>query len=415
MAQKTDVIIIGAGQAGLAMSRCLTALGLDHLVLDRGATAGRWQSERWASLRLLTPNWMTRLPGFAYDGADPNGYMHKDELVGYLNRYARSFAAPVREFTNVLSVSQAADGFRVVTDGPTFLARAVVVASGACDLPNVPDWAARLPRSIAQVTTNNYVHPDQLETGGVLVVGGSATGVQLAEEIQHSGRATTLACGSHVSLPRTYRGHDIMRWMDACGLLDDPRDHTITAQRALAQPSLQLIGDTPQRNIGLSSLMADGVRCIGRIEGADGAQLSVAGNLRAQIEKAHLRTERVLTRIDAHIAKQRTTAPRTGPRIPAPSLTGDPKALNLADAGIKTVVWATGFRREYPWLRVPVIDSTGEIRQSGGITPVPGLYTLGLPFMRRRKSTFIDGVGPDAHALSHHLSTFLGQTHVAAA
>lgn len=415
MTQRTDVIIIGAGQAGLAMSRCLTGSGLEHLVLDRGATAERWRSERWASLRLLTPNWMTRLPGFTYDGQDPNGYMHKDELVGYLNRYARSFAAPVREFTNVLSVSQEPDGFCVVTDGPTFSCRAVVVASGACDLPNVPEWARHLPQDITQVTTNGYVHPDQLDTGGVLVVGGSATGIQLAEEIQRSGRQTTLACGNHVSLPRTYRGQDIMQWMDACGLLDDPRDQSITAQRANAQPSLQLIGDTPHRNIGLTSLMADGVHCVGRIESAVGMDLKVAGDLSTQIERAHARRDRILTRIDAHIARQRGTAPRTGPRFAAPPLTKDPTALNLNNAGIETVVWATGFRREYPWLHLPVLNSEGEIRQSGGITPMPGLYTLGLPFMRRRKSTFIDGVGPDAHALSIHLSTFLGQTHSAAA
>ncbi len=415
MPYQTDTVVIGAGQAGLAMSRCLSGFGIDHVVLDRGAVAGRWRTDRWASLRLLTPNWMTRLPGFEYAGPDPQGFMHKDEVMAMLRQYARSFRAPVREFTQVISVSQRGAGFQVVTDGPTYLARSVVLATGACDTPHVPDWAAGLSPSIRQITTDAYVHPGQLEDGDVLVVGGSATGVQLAEEIHHSGRPVTLACGSHVCLPRRYRGRDIMRWMDLCGILNEARDPAIPTSRAMRQPSLQLIGGRPSRDIGLGILRDAGIRCVGRVLGADGNRLALSGDLGREMERAGERCAKVLHRIDAAIAENSIRAPERRDFNP-PRLSGDePTELDLARDGIRTVVWATGFRRAYPWLDLPVLDEGGELRHSGGITDIPGLYALGLPFMRRRNSTFIDGVGADARDLAAHLSVFLGQSAAAAA
>lgn len=409
MTPATDVIVIGAGQAGLAMSRCLAGHGIDHLVLERGAIAGRWRTERWASLRLLTPNWMTRLPGLAYDGPDPDGFMHKDEVVGFLNRYARSFDTPVMEYTPVTALAREGEGFRVDTGAGTIRARAVVIATGACDLPAVPGWATALDPAIRQVTTRDYVHPGQLERGGVLVVGGSATGVQLADEIHRSGRPVTLASGSHVWLPRQYRARDIMRWMDACGLLAEPRDPTIPPARALRQPSLQLIGGTPPRDAGLGPLVASGVRCVGRVIGAEGLTLRLSGTLGAEMERARFRTERILARIDAHVAATGALAPASD-RPAAATLppAEEPRALDLGRAGIRTVLWATGFRRDYSWLKLPVLDAAGELKQFGGVTDVPGLYAMALPFMRRRNSTFIDGVGDDARALSTHICHHLG-------
>lgn len=408
MPYHTDTIVIGAGQAGLAMSRCLSGYGIDHVVLDRGAIADRWRTERWASLRLLTPNWMTRLPGFDYAGPDPCGFMHKDEVTAMLRQYARSFRAPVREFTTVISVSKTADGFRVVTDGPTYAARSVVIATGACDTPKVPGWAKALPVAINQVTTNSYVHPGQLDEGKVLVIGGSATGVQLAEEIHRSGRPVTLACGSHVCVPRRYRGRDIMRWMDMCGLLSEPRDPRIPAARAMAQPSLQLVGSRRPRTIGLGPLAEIGVRCVSRVDGIDGATVSLSGDLATEMARAKTRCDRILGRIDAMIDEQGHAACSADP-IRMTGIQGDePRTLDLARDGIRTILWATGFRRTYPWLDLPVLDAAGELRQHGGLTAVPGLYALGLPFMRRRNSTFIDGVGADARDLAVHLSAHLG-------
>ena len=415
MALRTDVVIIGAGQAGLAMSRCLTDFGIDHIVIDRGAVGQRWRAERWASLRLLTPNWMTRLPGGGYDGADPEGFMHKDEVVGFLNRYARSFDAPVREYVTVLDVSRADEGFRVETSEGCYLSRSVVVATGACDRPAVPGFAKDLSPSIAQVTTKTYVHPDMLEEGGVLVVGASATGVQLAEEIHMSGRPVTLAVGSHVRLPRRYRGRDIMHWLDASGLLGEQRDPAIEPERVLRQPSLQLVGGLPARDIGLVSLARIGVRLTGRVEAGQENRLGLCDGLAFEVARADARGDRLLDRIDNHIESNALSAPDAERSV---ALNFNPSAvdqLDLSAAGIGTIVWATGFRRDYPWLRVPVLGADGEIQQHGGVTTEPGLYTLGLPFMRRRNSTFIDGVGDDARDLSLHIAAFLGETRALAA
>ena len=408
MAEYFDVIVIGAGQAGLAVSHCLSTEGIDHVVLEKGAIASRWRAERWASLRLLTPNWMTRLPGFAYAGSDPEGFMMKDEVVGFLARYAGSFDAPVREFTTVESLTRDANGFLVTTNGATLRARAVMIATGACDRPNLPVWASEIPADIAQVTTETYNHPGDLAPGGVLVVGGSATGVQLAEELYGAGHDVTLATGSHVPLPRRYRGQDIMHWMDAAGILSETRDPSIPAARKLSQPSLQLVGSVPPRDIGLERLSALGVRVVGRATGASGSRVRFSGTLAAEIERGRARRERVLDRVDRFIDATGIPASRqvTPYRHWLPH--ADPRRLDLRHDGIRTIVWATGFKRDYRWLRVNALDARGELRQRGGVCEVPGLYAIALPFMRRRNSTFIDGVGADAHDLTHHICAQLG-------
>lgn len=415
MTEFVDVVVIGAGQAGLAISHCLSSNGVDHVVLDKGAIANRWRAERWASLRLLTPNWMTRLPGYAYDGSDPNGFMMKDELVGFLGRYARSFNAPVREYANVKSVNRTSSGFMVETNDTSFRARAVVIASGACDRPNVPGWAKDLPAGITQVTTETYNYPGDLAPGGVLVVGGSATGVQLAEEIHRAGRDVTLASGSHIPLPREYRGQDIMQWMDAAGILAEARDPAVSTARTHSQPSLQLVGSVPPRDVGLNQLLSLGVKVVGRATGANGEHLALSGTLAAEIARGMDRRDRLLARIDAHIEASNIRAPRTVRPMPRISPHVDPRSMNLRAAGITTVLWATGFRRDYSWLRAGALNAEGELKQRGGVCDVPGLYAMALPFMRRRNSTFIDGVGADARELTIEICRHLGHVPRAAA
>lgn len=408
MARFVDVVVIGAGQAGLAISHCLSAEGVEHVVLEKGGIASRWRTERWASLRLLTPNWMTRLPGFEYDGANPNGYMMKDELVGYLGRYARSFHAPVQEYTHVSSVKRDGNGFVVTANETLLRTRAVVVATGACDRPNVPDWASKLPRRIAQITTETYNHPGDIAPGGVLVIGGSATGIQLAEELLRSGHEVTLATGSHVPLPRDYRGRDIMEWMDAAGILSEARDTSIPNARALSQPSLQLVGSASRRNIDFGTLNALGGQIVGRAIGISGGYIGLSGTLEAEIARGIDRRDRLLSRLDAFIGETAPEAFYTTPAATNFVPLSDPRTLNLQDAGIRSVLWATGFKRDYSWLHVDVLDAQGELDQSGGVCSVPGLYAMGLPFMRRRNSTFIDGVAADAHDLTQHICTHLG-------
>ena len=221
---RTDVIIIGAGQAGLAMSHCLTMRGIDHLVLERGRIAERWRSERWDSLKLLTPNWMTRLPGWRYDGPDPDGFMDMAEVVAMFERYQRSFSAPVNAPARVIKVSRSGNGYFVQTSRGAFQARAVVIATGHCDRPHIPEIARGLSGSIRQIVPSHYRNAAELENAGVLVVGASATGIQLAQEINNSGRPVTLAVGHHTRLPRSYRGRDIMDWLERIGTLDQRWD-----------------------------------------------------------------------------------------------------------------------------------------------------------------------------------------------
>ncbi|HEY7696998.1 MAG TPA: NAD(P)-binding domain-containing protein, partial [Vicinamibacteria bacterium] len=252
--KRADTLIIGGGQAGLAMSRCLSDRSVDHVILERGRVGERWRSERWDSLRLLTPNWQSRLPGFRYDGPDPNGYMTMPEVVDFLESYRRSFDAPVEEGTTVLSVSNWGAGYRVTTDRGVWEAPTVVIATGHCDIPVVPDFASRLSPDVVQIVPSKYRNPGQLPEGGVLVVGTAASGIQLAEEIHLSGRPVTLAVGRHTRLPRLYRGKDILWWFDRMGIFDETLDQVHDAERSRGQPSLQLVGRPDRSSLDLITL-----------------------------------------------------------------------------------------------------------------------------------------------------------------
>ena len=407
--RRTEAVVIGGGQAGLAMSRCLAQYGIDHVVLERGRVGERWRSERWDSLRLLSPNWHTRLPGFRYDGPDPDGYMQVGELVGLLERYARTIDAPVEPSTTVLGVEASGPGYRVTTDRGGFLARSVVIATGHCDVPFVPPVAAGLPGDVVQLVPSRYRRASQLPQGGVLVVGASASGVQLADEIHASGRPVTLAVGRHTRLPRVYRGRDIFWWLDAMGVFDETEDGVFDLALARSQPSLQLVGRPDRATLDLPVLERRGVRLAGRLAAIEGARVRFADDLVAHTAAADARLARLVQRID-NFAARGVLDGEVGPREPftpflwpAPA----PTTLELRQAGIRSVVWATGYARSYPWLRVPVLDERGEIRHAGGVTAAAGLYVLGLYFLRRRKSSFIDGVGLDAMELAAHLAGHL--------
>ena len=406
--EKIDTLVIGAGQGGVATREHLRAHGIDHVVLERGAVAERWRNDRWASLKLLTPNWMTRLPGHSYNGNDPDGYMHKDEVTSFLTHYAQRINAPIRSHAPVQSVTHDGEKYRVESGAGTFHARTVIVATGAGDQAAIPGWAGRIADRFNQVTTRDYIHPGQIGPGGVLVVGASATGVQLAEELRVAGRDVTIAAGRHMPLPRRYRGRDIMSWMDEMGTLSETRNPDISNARTLRHPSLQLIGSTPQRDISLGSLARLDVRPVSRVLGAEGGKLLLSGDLRAEIENAEARTKVLLSQIDAHIENAGISAPVQRNGVRSHFVPDRHETMDLDRAGIRTIVWATGFRRDYSWLKVPVLNSLGEIRQAGGITDMPGLYTLGLPFMRRRNSAFIDGVGQDARDITQNLAAYLG-------
>ena len=412
--KRTDVVVIGGGQAGLAMSHCLGQRGIEHVVLERGRIGERWRSERWDSLRLLTPRWQSRLPGWSYRGADPQGFMSRREVIRYLEGYARSFAAPVEQGVTVEAVERAGARYQVSTDRGTWRAPAVVVATGHCDRPSVPPFAAALSRDLVQVVPSGYRRSGELPPGGVLVVGASATGIQLAAEIHASGRPVVLATGRHIRLPRRYRGRDILWWLDAAGVLGETAAEVRDLAASRRQPSMQLVGRPDHRSIDLGVLHAAGVRVVGRAVGVGGDRILLANDLAASVAAAEARLQRLLGRIDAYAEGAGLAAQAQAPDpIPPVRLPAPPASLDLRAEGIRTVLWATGYRRSYPWLRLPVLDERGEIRHLGGITSEPGLYVLGLQFLRRRNSSFLDGVGADARDLTDHLAGALAQRRAA--
>jgi len=405
--RRIDVVIIGGGQAGLAMSRSLTAEGIEHVVLERGRIGERWHSERWHSLHLLTTKAMSALPGLPHDG-DPDSFMPASEFASYLSAYARKIAAPVFGGVEVRRVEPTACGYRISTTAGDWQSRAVVIATGACETPFRPAAANLLDSSIEQISPARYREPGQLLSGGVLVVGASATGVQLAEEIHASGRPVVLSVGEHTRVPRRYRGRDIYAWMEAAGMLDEPPLENGNVEYARRQPSLQVVGRPDNRDLNLGILRDQGIRLVGHFTDSGGSKAEFDGDLDRTTSAAHKRMLRCLDRIDAHIADHGLQAIAPDPAARVPFLAqGDATALDLKREGIRSVVWATGYIRRYPWLKAPVLDQRGEIVHRGGVTSSPGLFVLGLTFLRRRRSSFIDGCALDAQDLAPLVKTHL--------
>jgi putative flavoprotein involved in K+ transport len=415
--RKTTVIIIGAGQAGLAMSFHLARRSVDHALLERGDIANSWRTERWDSLRLLTPNWQSRLPGYTYVGPDPDGFRTMPETTAFISGYAARIGAPVETGTEVVNVSADGDGYLVATNRGAWRCRCLVIASGACNIASTPALAQNLARDVASVTALEYRNPGDLPQGGVLVVGASATGVQLAQELQRSGRPVTLAVGEHVRACRTYRGRDIKWWMDASGVLDTSFDEVDDIKRARNVPSMQLVGTPARESIDLNSLRDSGVKIVGRLAGLDGAKAQFSGSLTNVCRLADLKLNRLLSTFDQWAAREGLDSELAAPERPSPTRTPElpDLSVDLWDRGIRAVLWATGYRPDYSWLAVPVLDRKGHLRHEGGVVDAPGLYVLGLPFLRRRKSSLIDGVGDDARDLAAHLVAYLANARAAAA
>jgi putative flavoprotein involved in K+ transport len=395
--RSTGTVIIGAGQAGLALSRVLVRAGRDHVVLERGRIGERWRSERWESLALLTPAWASALPGQSVQ-RDRDSFLTRDTFVHGLEAYAAAFDAPVAEGVTVGEVSRSGDRFRVSTDRGSWSAGNVVVATGDCDVPRLPAAAATVPPGILTLPSSGYVAPERLPDGGVLVVGNGPTGQQLALELARAGRAVTLAVGRHTRMPRRYRGRDVWRWLEELGDLDVTIDEVHDPRAARRAPSLPLSGVNGGEDLDLGVLQRVGVAVTGRLEGFSGSSALFGNRLASDVADAERRMRRLLARIDDLAASATDVAPaETVPGIRVPRTV---RELDLHASGVRTVLWATGYRRAYPWLRVPVLDAEGEIVQHHGVTAVPGLFTLGLKFQRRRRSHFIGGVGADAEVVA---------------
>ena len=407
--RKADAIIIGAGHCGLAMSRHLAWRSIDHVLLERGRVANSWRTERRDLLTLLTPNWLSRLSDHSYDSDKPDGYMNLPEVIEFIETYAQKISAPVETRTNVVAVRRDDGGYIVSTNRGDWLCRSVVIASGHCNIPAVPGIAANLPPGITSLTPKDYRNPGQLADRGVLIVGASATGVQLPAEIQASGRQVLLATGEHVRVLRIYRGRDIKWWMESAGILGLPYDEVDDIRRARRVPSLQLAGLKDKSTLDLNSLMETGVEIVGCVTAVEGSSLTFSGSLANVCALADLKMNRLLNTIDEWAARHDLDAEVAAPRrLAATRVPAAPQlSLDLAGGEIGTVIWATGYRADLSFIKVPAFDVRGRLVHDGGILRPPGLYVLGMPYLRTRKSTLIDGADLDAGLVSGRLQAFL--------
>ena len=409
-----EVIIVGAGQAGLSTSRFLSDHGIDHAVLERGGLGDSWSNRRWDSFTLVTPNWTIRLPGAEYQGPDPDGFMRRDDFAAYLARWATRFGCPVRTGVAVTRLGQGANGRLLVetTDGP-LEASVVVVATGTMQTPRRPALAGSVSARVRQLDAETYRCPDDLAPGAVMVVGSAQTGGQIADDLRRSGRRVLLSAGAAVRVPRRYRGRDCVAWLDDLGFFDRTPDMLDSpAQRFRAEP--QVSGRDGGRTVGLHCLHREGVELLGRLTGAHGEKMRFADDLRHNMENADRFSRAFQEGVDAFVEKNGIDAP-----VPtAQELDGEPPegdwsvphrpSIDLEDENVATIVWATGFSFDFSWIDFPVRDEMGYPVTDRGATCVPGLYFMGLNWMVKRKSGLLYGVGDDARHVAGHIAGYLG-------
>lgn len=410
---QVEVIVIGGGQAGLAMSYCLTGQGRSHVVLEQGRIAESWRSRRWDSLRLIAPNWSLELPGYTYQGDDSEGYMGKEEVAAHLEVYARSFAAPVQEGVRVMAIERdAADGrFLVQTEATTYEAAQVVLATGALQRPRVPAWAVDLPAAITQVVPYDYRNPRLLPPGAVLVVGSGQTGCQIAEELVRGGRPAFLAVSRSWWLPRRYRGRNASAWLRALGWMKRRVDELPPGART-GKANPQLTGGDGGHDINAHTLAREGVQLLGRAQGVHDGKLILGADLAANVAWGDEQARTFLHAIDEHIKNQGLEAPAEDwPRDldATEDLTQQASGeLDLVAAGVSTVIWATGYRPDLGWVGLPFLDAEGYPIQRRGVTKSPGLYILGLDWLYTAGSGLFPGLADDASYLAAHMAAHRG-------
>jgi len=403
-----DTVVIGAGQAGLAMSRWLQKLAIPHVVLERGRVGHSWREQRWDSFHLNTPNVINLLPDDRYEGEQPYDFERTASLVGYFEEYRRRHDLPIEEGVEVTAVRRTADGFEVDTGGETRRCRHLVLCSGDQNAPRIPACAAQVPADIVHVHTADYRAPDQLPGGSVLVVGSGQSGVQIVEDLLDAGRKVYLATSMVGRVPRRYRGKDVLEWMQLAGLTEmRPRDLEDPNEIRAKQP--QTSGTNGGHTVSLQQLARDGVTLLGRLDGIDGRVLRIAGDLEAHVAKGDEMSAKIKAGLDMFIAKAGVDAPPAEPDpVEAPfdgiADMAAVRQLDLDDAGIRAIVWATGFGPKFDYLDPALVDERGRPRHTDGVCDVPGLYCLGLTWLRRRVSGLIAGVDRDAEHIAKRIA-----------
>ena len=399
MKSNVDVAIVGAGQAGLATSWHLKQAGVDHVILEAGRVAETWRSRRWDSFCLVTPNWSVKLPG-AKDGADPDGFMPLAELVAHFQGWADSFHAPVEQNCAVKSLELDGGGFLLSLPSGTLKARRVVVASGAYQTPHRPAGAESLPKDIEQLVAEEYTNPADLPSGAVLVIGSGQTGCQLAEELHQSGRKVFMACGRCVWVPRRLQGKDIFWWMVESGFMDRTPDKLPSPMaRLLGNP--QATGHDGGRDLNFRVLNEMGVELLGRFTGAAGSKLHFDDDVAASVDFGDARLADIFMFIEAYCAAGGTTTPPL--EMPPPLRIKTRTELDTVRDHIGAVIWTSGYRPDFGWVKAPVFDGMGFPIQTDGRATVPGLYFMGMHWLRKGKSATLYGVGEDAEIVARHI------------
>jgi putative flavoprotein involved in K+ transport len=410
MTQQIDTVVIGAGQAGLAISYFLTQQGRTHVVLDKhGEVGSAWRDGRWDSFTLVTPNWSVRLPGFPYGGDDPDGFMKRAEVVSHLEQYASGFEAPVHCGVMVTAVDPApgGSGYLVSTaDGDTFAAANVVVATGSYQFPKTPAFSGMLSQRMVQLHSSLYRNPSFLPPGAVLVVGSADTGCQITEELYESGRQVYLCVGRAIRVPRRYRGRDVVFWGDALGKFEQTADQLPPGARFAANP--QATGKNGGHTLNLHHFARNGVVLLGRLVGAHDNTIALAADLPENLAGADKASDNFKNDVDAFVRRSGMDVPDPEPDSidEARSDAGNyaPTILDLQAAGITSVIWANGYGFDYSWVRLPVLDAWGFPLQQRGVTEFPGLYFLGMNLLYKRKSGILFGVGEDAEHVAARIA-----------
>jgi putative flavoprotein involved in K+ transport len=401
--QHHDVIVVGGSQAGLSASHCLAARGIDHVVFEANRIGHAWRTQRWDSFCLVTPNWQCRLPGFAYAGSDPDGFMPRDEIVAYIEDYAKSFGPPLREGVRVGAVRKAGAVFEVDTTAGDFSAASVVIAIGGYHVARLPPMARRVPPHIVQIHSSAYKNPDQLSPGDVLVVGTGQSGCQIAEDLHLAGRRVHLCTGSAPRVARRYRGRDVVAWLEDMGHYDLPVEEHPLGAAVRGKSNHYVTGRGGGRDIDLRVFAKQGMQLYGRLLDIEGTRITAADDLARNLDSADETLVKINASIDAYIEAQGIAAPAEPPYTPPWVPNEAPTSVDLAEQSISAIVWCMGFRSDFSFIDAPIFDERGYPKHRRGVTPIEGLYFLGLPWLHSWGSGRFAGVGRDAAFLADRI------------
>lgn len=400
--KRSDTVVVGGGQAGLAISYYLSQQGRDHVVLEQAPQpANAWRNDRWDSFTLVTPNWTLRMPGAEYSGPDRDGFMSRQELMAYFEHYIQRFKVPMQYHTRVELVEQASEGrYRVQTSSGEIEASNVVMATGLFQKARIPDFAGELPKNILQIHSGQYRNPGALPEGAVLVVGSAQSGCQIAEELYQAGRKVYLSVGSAGRAPRRYRGKDCFEWLNLTGFLSRTPDK-LPSPRARFAGNPHVSGKDGGHGLNLHQFVRDGVTLLGHVQGVGTNQMGFVPDLEQSLTKVDQFETNLCKMIDEYIAKSGLEAPEESlPRLRDGYSAEVIAELDLQAAGLSTVIWAVGYSFDFSLVRLPITDSDGYPLQQRGVTAYPGLYFLGLPWQHTQKSGLLLGVAEDAAHLA---------------